>query len=142
MGPGYGPPPNADMRDKLKEPRPESLKEVPTYLKNVMSKFFSRLFYIARLVWEAKPSLLLLMMFMAFFNGITPVVGSLISANLMTKLAGYCNICNHRRSLRPRVYIFAADFAICIFVFCQPCKPGKSDYNEYFGRNCHKSHQG
>ena len=87
MGPGYGPPPNADMRDKLKEPRPESLKEVPTYLKNVMSKFFSRLFYIARLVWEAKPSLLLLMMFMAFFNGITPVVGSLISANLMTKLA-------------------------------------------------------
>lgn len=87
MGPGFGPPPNMEMREKLKEPKPTSIKEVPTYLKNITGKFFSRLFYIVRLVWEAKPSLLLLMVFMAFFNGISPVIGSLISANLMTKLA-------------------------------------------------------
>ncbi len=87
MGPGFGPPMHQDMNERLKEPRPTSVKEVPLYLKNVMAKFFSRLFYIVKLVWEAKPSLLLLMVFMAFFNGITPVIGSLISANLITKLA-------------------------------------------------------
>ncbi len=83
----FGPPPNHDMNDRLKEPRPNSLREVPAYLKRLITKFFSRLFYIVKLVWEAKPSLLLLMVFMAIFNGITPVIGSLISANLMTKLA-------------------------------------------------------
>ena len=87
MGPGFGPPPNAEMNEKLKEPKPKSVKEVPAYIKNVVTKFFSRLFYIAGLVWEAKPSLLLLMVFMSLFNGVMPVVGSLISANLLTKLA-------------------------------------------------------
>ena len=87
MGPGFGPPPNTEMNDRLKEPKPKNVKEVPGYLKNVITKFFSRLFYIAGLVWEAKPSLLILMIFMAIFNGITPVVGSLIAANLLTKLA-------------------------------------------------------
>jgi len=87
MGPGFGPPPNEEMNAKLKEPKPESAKEVPAYLKSVISKFFSRLFYIAGLIWEAKPSLLILMVFMAIFNGVMPVIGSLISANLLTKLA-------------------------------------------------------
>ena len=87
MGPRFGPPPNSDMNDRLKEPKPKSFKEIPGYLKRVIGKFFFRLFYISKLVWEAKPSLLLLMIFMAFFNGISPVIGSLISANLITKLA-------------------------------------------------------
>ena len=87
MGPGFGPPPNHEMNEKLKEPKPQSLGEVPGYLKRLISKFFFRLFYIVRLVWEARPSLLFSMMFMALFNGIMPVIGSLISANLLTKLA-------------------------------------------------------
>ena len=100
MGPRFGPPPNHDMNDKLKEPKPESIKEVPSYLKRVISKFFSRLFYIVKLVWEAKPSLLLLMIFMAFFNGISPVIGSLISANLITKLS-------------EAIFIFASTGEVC-----------------------------
>ena len=87
MGPGFGPPHNHEMNEKLKEPKPQSLGEVPGYLKRLISKFFFRLFYIVRLVWEARPSLLFSMMFMALFNGIMPVIGSLISANLLTKLA-------------------------------------------------------
>ncbi len=87
MGPGFGPPPNHDMNDKLKEPKPQSFREVPGYLRRLISKFFSRLFYIVKLVWEARPSLLFSMMFMALFNGIMPVIGSLISANLISKLA-------------------------------------------------------
>lgn len=87
MGPGFGPPPNHDMNDKLKPPKPKSIGEVPTYLKKLVGDFFHRLFYIVTLVWEARPSLLFSMMFMALFNGIMPVIGSLISANLLTKLA-------------------------------------------------------
>lgn len=87
MGPGFGPPPNHEMNEKLKEPKPQSLKEVPGYLCKLLSNFFSRLFYIVKLVWEARPSLLFSMMFMALFNGIMPVIGSLISANLITQLS-------------------------------------------------------
>ena len=87
MGPGFGPPPNHEMNEKLKEPKPQSLREVPGYLVRLISGFFSRLFYIVKLVWEARPSLLFSMMFMAFFNGIMPVIGAKISANLLTSLA-------------------------------------------------------
>ena len=87
MNNGFAPPPDPRaMIEKLKEPKPKSLKEVPSYLKKVIGGFFSRLFYIVRLVWEARPFLLFLMVFMAIFDGIMPVIGSLISANLLNKL--------------------------------------------------------
>ena len=82
MWPGFG-----DINDKLRVPKPKSIKEVPGYLKELIGGFFYRLFYIFRLVWEARPILLFSMMFMAIFNGIMPVLGSLISANLITVLA-------------------------------------------------------
>ena len=34
------------MQEQLKEPKPNSIKEVPDYLYRVISKFFKRLFYI------------------------------------------------------------------------------------------------
>ena len=82
MGPRFGGPSRHDAIEKLKEPLPKSFKEVPGYLKRICSGFFSRLFYIIRLVWEAKKSLLLLMIFMAVFNGVSPVISAYISANL------------------------------------------------------------
>ncbi len=82
----FGMPDHRIMIEKLKEPPPKSLKEVPSYLKKVIGGFFSRLFYIVKLVWEARPALLFLMAFMAIFDGIMPVIGSLISANLLNKL--------------------------------------------------------
>lgn len=89
MGPGFGGPPGPgreEMNAKLREPKPKSIKEVPRYLKNVIAGFFSRLFYIVALVWEAKPSLLIVMLFMTLFNGVTPVIGAYISANLLNVL--------------------------------------------------------
>ena len=74
MGPHFGGPPPHNATDKLKEPLPKSIKEVPQFLKRICSSFFSRLFYIIKLVWEAKKSLLLLMVFMAIFNGVSPVI--------------------------------------------------------------------
>jgi len=87
MGPGgFGPPPS-DATDKLRIPRPKRLREVPSYVGRLISSFFSRLGYIIRLVWEAKPSLLVIMVIMAIFNGISPVISAFISANLLNKVA-------------------------------------------------------
>ena len=86
MGPMMGPPPGS-ATDKLKEPKPKSLKEVPGYLWRTVSKFFYRLFYIFRLVWEARPWILFVMMFMAIFNGVMPVISALISRELLNRLA-------------------------------------------------------
>lgn len=90
MGPGRFEPPGMgreEMMQKLREPKPKSIKEVPRYLKNITKSFFSRLFYTVGLVWEARPSLVFLMIFMAIFNGISPVVGAFISANLINVIA-------------------------------------------------------
>ena len=84
---GFGGPPPSAMNEKLKEPLPKNIKEVPGYLKRVFRSFFSRLIYIIRLVWEAKKSLLIMMVFMAVFNGISPVLSAYISANLLNKVA-------------------------------------------------------
>ena len=85
MGPGFGPP-NPEMINKLKEPKPKTIKEVPKYLKNVFGGTFSRLFYIFKLVWEAKPLLLFVMIFMTIYNGVMPLVGTLIASNLLGKV--------------------------------------------------------
>ncbi len=90
MGPGFGPPPNG-MLDKLKEPKPKTLKEVPRYIRNIISGFFSRLFYIFRLVWETGPWILFVMIFMAVFNGVIPVIGAVITAEILNALVGAFN---------------------------------------------------
>lgn len=74
------------VNDRYRTPKPKSLKEVPKFLKELVSSFFSRLFYIFRLVWETKKSLLFLMVFMAVFNGVMPVIGSLIGARIINRL--------------------------------------------------------
>jgi len=75
------------MIAKLKEPKPQSIKEVPRYLYNVVTKFFYRLFYIFRIVWDTKPWILFFMIFMAIWNGASPVISSLIGANLLNSIA-------------------------------------------------------
>ncbi len=87
MGPGFPMPP---MRREQKEqsiPKPKNLKEVPTYLKTLLSTFFSRLFYIFSIVWETGPWILFSMVFISVFNGVMPVVGAFITANIINSLA-------------------------------------------------------
>ena len=93
MGPGPGPGggfrPNSRERmiEMLKEPKPKKISEVPGYLWRVVSKFFHRLIYIFALVWETKPWILFFMVFMAIWNGVTPVISSLIGKELLNALA-------------------------------------------------------
>ncbi|MBR5474789.1 MAG: ABC transporter ATP-binding protein, partial [Lachnospiraceae bacterium] len=82
--PGFGRP--GDATDKLRVPKPNSLREVPEYLRKLLGGFFSRLFYIFRLVWDAKPWILFAMIFMAVFNGVRPVIDAKIASLLLTSL--------------------------------------------------------
>lgn len=80
-----GPPRGPDY-DKMKPKKPKNLRDVPRYLKEVFGGFTSRLFYIFRLVWEAKPWILFLMMAYSLISGILPVIGALISKELINAL--------------------------------------------------------
>lgn len=87
-----GPPPGFmgpqdKAREKLKEPKPQSIGEVPGYLWRLISKFCKRLIYIFHIVWETKHWILFFMVFMAIFNGVTPVISALISSELLNSLA-------------------------------------------------------
>ena len=73
--------------DENREPKPKNIKEVPRYLKNIIASFFSRLFYIFKLVWEANPWILIIMVFIALLNGILPIFGTYITAQIINVLA-------------------------------------------------------
>ncbi len=87
IGPGFGGPPPHSQLDKLKPEAPKSIKEVPEFLKNLFSGFFSRLFYIFGLVWETGPWILFVMIFVSVFNGVIPVVSATVTANILNALA-------------------------------------------------------
>ena len=85
MGPGFGGPPGGRF-DYEKVERPKSIKEVPHYLKELFGGFFYRLGYIFVLVWRSSPLILFTMVFIAIFDGVMPVIGSMISATVLDEL--------------------------------------------------------
>jgi len=83
--------PGGNAAEKNRAKPPKSLKEVPGYLKTLTQTFFSRLFYIFGLVWETAPWILFVMVFMAIFNGVMPVLGAAITAQILNSLVGAFN---------------------------------------------------
>ncbi len=83
MGPGMPPPlpPKAPAM-----PKPRRLREVPSYLARLIGGFCSRLFYILSLVREARPSTLIWLLLLCLLDGILPVAGAVISAELLDRL--------------------------------------------------------
>ncbi len=67
--------------------KPKKLSEVPSYICKRVGGFFSRLFYIVSLVWEAAPLLLIAMILFCALNGVLPVVGAYISKDLLNVIA-------------------------------------------------------
>ena len=75
------------LRQEAEKPeKPKNLKEIPAYLKTLLSGFFFRLFYIYGLVWETRPWMLFIMLFMSVFNGVMPLLGAYIFRNLINAL--------------------------------------------------------
>ncbi len=65
---------------------PKSFLDIFRYLKELLGGFFYRLFYIFGLVWKTGPWIMIFMSFIALFNGVMPVVGSVISKNVLNQL--------------------------------------------------------
>lgn len=84
----YGPP-RKPPSDNI--PKPKSFKEVFPYIFKVVKGFFSRYFFIFRLVWEASPFILIVMSLVTVINGVFPVVGAKISAELITAVGDAIN---------------------------------------------------
>lgn len=80
------PPPGSKEQSRHLTPPPKNIREVPDYLKRLFVGFFGRLFYIYGLVWETKPWILFVMVFMSVFNGVMPIIGALIAKDLLNLL--------------------------------------------------------
>lgn len=65
---------------------PKSIADVPRYLGEIVGGFFARLSYIFRLVWESGPIFLILMCFVALFEGVMPLAGALLSREILNRL--------------------------------------------------------
>ena len=83
---GFGPPrPYKPPTDGLK--KPESIREVPSYVFKRIKGFISRLFYIIGLVWQTAPVILILMALLCILQGLLPVIGAYISSELLNGIA-------------------------------------------------------
>ena len=83
QGPAHMPP-GQYKYDRVKPPK--NLFDVPRYLGELLGGFFSRLFYIFSIVWKSGPVFLILMCFIALFDGLMPVVGALLSREILNHL--------------------------------------------------------
>lgn len=109
--------PNKPKRPDSGIKKPEGLRDVPRYLAECVSGFFSRLFYIVSLVWEASRGVLIGMMLLCVLNGVLPVVGAYISKDLLNEVASLIGsaasgsvIENIFVTMKPLVFLFLAYF--------------------------------
>ena len=79
-------PPPPPGNERFKPQKPKSIKDFPLYIKRTVGGTLYRLFYIFKLVWETQPLLFVFRMIMTVYNGLIPLVGTLITANLLEKV--------------------------------------------------------
>ena len=110
-------PPRPPKRQDDGIAKPQRLRELPSYLCKVLGGFFTRLFYIVSLVWEAAPIMLLLMVLLCILDGVLPVVGAYISADLLNEIAALIGsqslgsvVDDILVTMRPLLLLFAAYF--------------------------------
>ena len=95
----YGPPLRNNLKDNIEKPK--SLKEVPKYLKTLIGSFFSRYYFIFKLVWETNPLYLFSMALVAICSGIFPVIGAYITSELLQSIADAYRIAMEYKDILP-----------------------------------------
>lgn len=110
-----GPRPPRPQSDGIEKPK--RLRDVPSYICKRVSGFFTRLFYIVSLVWEAAPALLVLMALFCAASGLLPVAGAYISRDLLNEIARLIGASTLGGvfedifvTMRPLMFIFLAYF--------------------------------
>lgn len=107
MGPRPINDPNAASRVKP----PKSIKDIPRFAKELIGGFFGRLFYTFKLVWDTGHWILVLLLFVSIFTGIMPVVGSLISKDILNGLQDVIS------GQSPAVFFGSSVLLLIIFFF-------------------------
>ena len=79
-------PMRSEEQKKRTVPPPKGLRDLPRFLGELLGGFFQRLFYIFGIVWRTSPWILIAMSLIAIFEGVVPVIGSLISRNIVNRL--------------------------------------------------------
>ena len=96
----YGPPPlRKNPTDKTEKPK--SIKEYPKYLMRLIGGFFSRYYFIFKLVFETNPFYLFAMALVAICSGVFPIVGAHITANLLQSIADAYRIAIEFKDILP-----------------------------------------
>lgn len=95
---------------------PSGIKDVPRYLNELLSGFFMRFSYILGLVWKTGKWILFAMSFIALFQGLVPVLSSVLSKNIINSLQ--ISVVNPAESSDG---FFSSDifFFLCFFFFVQ-----------------------
>lgn len=99
---------------------PKSPGDIPRYLRELLGGFLYRLFYIFGIVWKTGPWILFLMTVIALFEGIMPVIGSLITKNILNQLQTDFEAAAAGQSDRVvtiSAYLGSAVFYLLIFFF-------------------------
>ncbi len=65
---------------------PKGVRDLPRFLRDIVKGFFSRLFYTFRMVWNTGHWILFCMLLITIFTGIMPLVGSLLSKEILNEL--------------------------------------------------------
>ena len=60
---------------------------MPGYVYRTVTKFFSRLTYIFRLVWETRPWILFALTFFSVITGVIPLLSALIAKDIINGIA-------------------------------------------------------
>ncbi len=81
------PPRGGQMKDHYNRVKPpKGLRDIPRFFREILVGFFSRLFYTFRMVWETGHWILFAMVTITVFTGIMPIIGSLISKEILNEL--------------------------------------------------------
>ena len=117
---GINMPPRPKRQDDGIE-KPKKLSEVPGYILKVLGGFFSRLFYVVSLVWEAAPVMLVLMVLLCILDGVLPVVGAYLSAEILNRIADIIGVSSLGNiaddlliTMRPILMFFLAYFVFLL----------------------------
>ena len=81
-----GPPPGARQFQYSQITPPKNVLDVPRYLRDLLSGFFSRMGYIFKIVWRTGPWILFALLLIAVFQGVMPAVGSIISQQVLNAM--------------------------------------------------------
>lgn len=80
-------PPIGGMKDPYNRVKPPSgIGDLPRYFRELIVGFFTRLFYTFKMVWDTGHWILFAMIVVTVFTGIMPIIGSLISKEILNEL--------------------------------------------------------